>query len=257
MSKKYPIYPDLAGKVAVITGGSRGIGAETARQLAKNGVKVAVNGRDQVAINKVVEEIKAEGGEAIGVIADTTDSRAVESMRQQVEQTWGVPHILVVFAGSGGEPIPTLEITEERWKAVVDANLTATFLVTKSFLPGMVKEKRGSVILMASSAGRLPSPASAPYSAAKAGIIMLSRHLAADMGKDGIRVNCLSPSMIVTEKVQQNMPVEQQQQTARFFPLQRLGQPYDVAAATVFLASDASEWLSGLTIDVAGGRITL
>mgnify|MGYP001128269616 FL=1 len=257
MSQKYPVYPDLAGKVAVVTGGSRGIGAETARQLARNGVKVAVNGRDQAAIDKVVADIRAEGGEAMGIAADTTDSAAVERMRQEVEQAWGVPHIVAGVAGSGGEPVPTLETSDARWKAVIDTNLTATFLVTKSFLPGMVKEKRGSVITMASSAGRLPGPASAPYSAAKAGIIMFSRHLAADMGKFGIRVNCLAPSLIVTEKVQQNMPKEQQEQTARFFPLQRLGETYDVAATTLFLASEAASWLTGLTIDVAGGRVSL
>ena len=91
MSQKYPVYPDLAGKVAVVTGGSRGIGAETARQLARNGVKVAVNGRDQAAIDKVVADIRAEGGEAMGIAADTTDSAAVERMRQEVEQAWGVP----------------------------------------------------------------------------------------------------------------------------------------------------------------------
>jgi 3-oxoacyl-[acyl-carrier protein] reductase len=257
MSENYPSYPDLAGKIAVVTGGSRGIGAETARALARNGVKVAVNGRDQAAIYGVVAEIQAAGGEAIGVRADTTDSAAIEKMRQEIEQTWGVPHILAVFAGSGGEPAPTLEMSEERWRAVIDGNLTATFLVTKSFLPGMVEQKRGSVITMASSAGRLPSPASAPYSAAKAGIIMLSRHLANDLGKSGIRVNCISPSSILTEKMQRQMPLEQQEQVAKYFPLQRLGQPSDVAATAVFLASDAAAWLSGLTIDVAGGRISL
>lgn len=257
MSENTPTYPDLAGKIAVVTGGSRGIGAETARVLARNGVKVAVNGRDQAAIAEVVGQIKSEGGETIGIAADTTDASAIEQMRQQIEQTWGVPHVLAVFAGSGGEPTPTLQMSEEQWRKVIDANLTATFLVTKSFLPGMVDLKRGSVITMASSAGRQPSPASAPYSAAKAGIIMLSRHLAADLGKFGIRVNCISPSSILTEKVQQNMPLQQQEQVAKFFPLQRMGTPYDVAATAIFLASDAAAWLSGLTIDVAGGRISL
>jgi 3-oxoacyl-[acyl-carrier protein] reductase len=257
MSGSLPIYPDLVGKVALVTGGSRGIGAETSRLLAKSGVKVAVNGRDAAAIEAVVNQIRAGGGEAIGVQADCTDSAAIEAMRQQIEQELGSPEILAVFSGSGGEPTPTVEMSEERWHAVIDANLTATFLVVKSFLPAMIERKHGSIITMASSAGRLPSPASAAYSAAKAGVIMLSKHLATDMGKHGIRVNCLAPSSILTEKVQRQMPLAQQQQVASYFPLGRLGQPEDVALTTLFLASDSSAWLTGLTVDVAGGRISL
>jgi 3-oxoacyl-[acyl-carrier protein] reductase len=257
MSANLPTYPDLVGKVAVVTGGSRGIGAETSRVLAKNGVKVAVIGRDAAAIEGVVNQIQAGGGEALGIQADCTRSAEIERMRQQVEQELGFPEILAVFAGSGGEPTPTVQMSEERWHAVIDANLTATFLTVKSFLPAMIEHKRGAIITMASSAGRLPSPASAAYSAAKAGVIMLSRHLAADMGKHGIRVNCIAPSSILTEKVQRQMPPAMQQQVAASFPLGRLGNPEDVALTTLFLASDSAAWLTGLTLDVAGGRISL
>lgn len=257
MNESFPTYPDLAGKVALVTGGSRGIGAETARLLAKSGVKVAVNGRDKAAIEMVVKQIGDNGGTALGVVADTTDAAAIERMRQQIEQELGAPEILAVFAGGGGEPTNTIEMSEERWHAVIDANLTATFLIVKAFLPAMIEHKGGSVITMASSAGRLPTPASAAYSAAKAGIIMFSRHLATDMGKHGIRVNCLTPSSILTEKVQRYMPVEQQKQVAASFPLGRIGSTADVALATLFLASESAAWLSGLTVDIAGGRISL
>jgi 3-oxoacyl-[acyl-carrier protein] reductase len=121
MSANLPTYPDLVGKVAVVTGGSRGIGAETSRILAKNGVKVAVIGRDAAAIEGVVNQIQAGGGEALGIRADCTNLAEIERMRQQVEQELGFPEILAVFAGSGGEPTPTVPMSEERWHAVIDS----------------------------------------------------------------------------------------------------------------------------------------
>lgn len=257
MNGDWPTYPDLAGKVAVVTGGSKALGAATCRLLAANGVKVAVVGRDEAAIAKIVSEIAAQGGQALGVAADCTDFGAIERMRAQVEQKLGPVEVLAAFAGGSGEPTPTGQLSEEKWRAVLDTNLTATFLTVKSFLPGMIERQRGSIILMSSSAGRLPGEANAAYAAAKAGIAMFSRHLAKEAGKNGIRVNCLSPSAVLNERMKAYMSEEQQQQLARQFPLGRLGQPEDVGLATLFLASDSSSWLTGLTVDVAGGRIII
>ena len=119
----------------------------------------------------------------------------------------------------------------------------------------MRERGRGSIITMASSAAREPTPAPAPYAAAKAGIIMLTRHVAAQEGPYGLRVNCLSPAMILTERTSAHVPAEQRERIAARYPMRRLGEPDDVAAATLFLASDASSWLTGLVIDVAGGSI--
>jgi 3-oxoacyl-[acyl-carrier protein] reductase len=173
-TENYPTYADLANKVAVVTGGSRGIGAASCRPLVQNGAKVAVNGRDEAAINSVVQEIRGSGGEAIGVAADLTDFAAVERMRGWVEQELGAVDVLAAFAGGQGYPTPTEQMAEEQWRSVIDSDLTTTFLTVRSFLPGMIERGRGSIVTMASSAGRLPSQASAAYAAAKAGVVMFS-----------------------------------------------------------------------------------
>jgi 3-oxoacyl-[acyl-carrier protein] reductase len=253
---KVPTYPDLAGKVAVVTGGSGGIGAATCRLLAANSVKVAVNGRDEAKIGAVVDTIRSTGGEVLGVAADCTDLVAVERMRQQVEEEFGPAGVVAAFAGGGrARPGPVAQITEEEWHSTVDANLTATFLTFKSFLPGMIERGRGSIVTMASSAARFPTGAPTPYAAAKAGVIMLTRQVANEVGKHGVRVNCLAPHTVLVERTRRFMPEEQQRRIAAEIPLGRLGTPEDVALATVFLASDSSSWITGETLDVAGGKV--
>lgn len=249
-------YPDLAGKVAVVTGGSHGIGAETVRQLAANGAKVAVVARDETAINEAVEEVERDGGTAVGASADVTDFPAIERMRARVEAQLGPVDVLAAFAGGQGTPVPTPEMPTDRWRQVIESDLTSVFLTVRSFLPGMVERGRGSIVTMASSAGRQPSQANAAYAVAKAGVVMLTRHLASEVGPRGVRVNCIAPSSILTERNEQLFPDEVKQQIAAMHPLGRMGTPDDVASTALFLASDASSWLTGVTIDVAGGRVT-
>ncbi len=256
MMKENVPYPDLMGKTAVVTGGSSPIGAEICRLLAANGARVVVSGRNRNAVDETVESLRGEGGEAVGIIADCTDSSAIERMREETERTFGPAEILVTVAGGFGAPTPFEEIDEEEWSFVVDANLTSTFLTIQGFLPGMILRGTGSILTMASSAGRLPGGASAPYAAAKAGVIMLSRHLAREMGPHGIRVNCLAPDAIDVGW-QGELPEETKRQMIAQFPLGRVGMPDDVAQAAVFLLSDKSSWITGVTLDVAGGRIML
>jgi len=252
-----PTYPDLAGKVVVVTGGSGGIGAATCRMLAANGVNVVVNGRNQPAIDSVVDQIRSSGGRAIGVSADCTDFSAIERMREQVERDFGPVDVLAAFvAGGRARPAPTELTSEEDWRSTVDGTLTATFLTVKSFLPGMIARRRGAIVTMASSAGRAPTIGpSAAYAAAKAGVVMFSRHLAKEVGKHGIRVNCISPSTVMTETLEQQIPADRQREMTALHPLGRLGTPEDVALATLFLASESAAWLTGVTLDVAGGLI--
>ena len=139
----------------------------------------------------------------------------------------------------------------------MDGSLTATFLTLKSFLPGMIQRGRGAIVTMASSAARLPSQASAAYAAAKAGVVMFSKHVANEVGQHGVRVNCLAPSSVLTERVKRLMPEETQRQVASMHPLGRMGTPEDVALATLFLASESSSWITGVTLDVAGGRVII
>src|SRR6202035_5497775 len=146
-------YSDLAGQVVVVTGGSRGIGAETARAFAAQGARVCVVGRDRAALDEVVAAILEKGGTAIGVVADVTDFGAVEEVRSRAEAELGPVDVVVAFAGGGiARPGPTAAMSEAEWHSVVDGNLTATFLTLKSFLPGMQQRRHGSIITMASSA---------------------------------------------------------------------------------------------------------
>jgi 3-oxoacyl-[acyl-carrier protein] reductase len=258
VTENIPTYPDLAGKVAVVTGGSGGIGAASSRQLAANGARVAVHGRDEARIGAVVDKIGSVGGKAFGVTAEVTDFAAIEHMRRRVEEKLGPVEVLAAFAASGGPlPGPTVEITEEGWRSAIDGNLTSAFLTLKSFLPGMIERGRGSIVMMASSAGRVPTEAPTAYSAAKAGVVMLSRKVAEEVGPHGLRINCLAPDSILTERTQSYMTEEQVRQWAEAFPLGRMGAPEDVALATLFLASESSSWLTGVTLDVAGGKIML
>jgi 3-oxoacyl-[acyl-carrier protein] reductase len=251
-----PMFPDLQGKIALVTGGSRGIGADTCLALARNGVKVAVNGRDEARIQATVEAIRAIRGEAIAAPADCSGLSDVDAMRDRIHDEWGVPDFIVAFAGGGTEkPVPFEQITEQDWRSSIDNNLTSTFFTVKSFLPAMIGRGSGGVVSMASAGGRVAAGAPAGYGAAKAGVIMLTRHLANEAGKHGIRANCISPSAILTERTRQNISGEQEQKMRAAFPLGRLGHPDDVAAATLFLLSSASSWITGVTLDVAGGRV--
>ncbi|MHB1533486.1 MAG: SDR family NAD(P)-dependent oxidoreductase [Acidimicrobiales bacterium] len=251
------IYPDLAGKVAVVTGGSRGIGAATAAALAANGVAVAVVGRDRAAIDSTVEAITAKGGQAIGVAADCTVEDDLDALRHQVTAQLGPLDVLAAYAGGDGMPVPTATETAAHWRRVVESDLTSTFLTISAFLPSMIERHTGAIVTMASAAARQAAKSSAAYAAAKAGVIALSRHLAGEYAHAGIRVNCLAPSAIENDKMRTWMSDEQRQALGEAFPLGRIGQPEDVAAATVFLASAGASWITGITLDISGGKVML
>src|SRR5262245_37053392 len=247
----------LNERIALVTGSSRGIGAAIARLFATEGAKVAVHGRDANALSAVRAHIEQAGGVAIQVQADVTRFDELDKMRRQVEDTLGPIDILVANAGgSFTMPGPLEEISEDGWRASLEGNLTATFLTIKSVLPGMKERKAGNIITISSSAGRKPHPnAPIPYSAAKAGIQILTQDLAAQVGPFNIRANCIAPETILTERNQQRIPQAQVKAFTEMHPIKRLGTPEDVARAALFLASDASAWITGVIIDVAGGAV--
>lgn len=257
MATPLPTYPDLAGRIAVVTGGSRGIGAATAGALAANGAAVAVVGRDEDALTAVAEGIRGRGGQALPVAADCTDEADVDRLARVVEQELGPPDILLAFAGGGGMPVPTDQETVGHWREVIETDLTSTFLTVGAFLESMIERRRGTIITMSSAAARQAARSNAAYAAAKAGVIAFTRHLAGEFGPRGIRVNCLAPSAIENERIRTWTTEEQRNELARSFPLGRIGQPEDVAGAALFLASDVSSWITGITLDVAGGKIML
>jgi 3-oxoacyl-[acyl-carrier protein] reductase len=245
----------LKNKVVLVTGSSHGIGAGIAGQFAEHGARVVVHGRDAAAMSAVTARIDEAGGQAMSVAADVTKFSELEAMRHRIESELGPVEVLV--ANAGGNPVPPgplEEVSEEGFRAAVDGNLTATFLTIKSFLPGMKERKAGNIITVSSAAGRRANPRSpVPYAAAKAGIQILTQDVAAQAGPFGVRVNCLAPETIMTERNQRQIPADLQEQLAGMHPLQRLGTPEDVARAAVYLASDESSWITGVILDVAGG----
>ena len=248
--------PDFTGRVAVVTGGSRGIGAEIAAALARSGARVVVSGRDAGALARVVHAIQDQGGQALAVVADVTDEAALSELRAQAVAAFGPVCLLVANAGGGGVPEPLSRMSAEDWRATLETNLTSAFLTLKVFLPAMMEARRGAIVTMASTAGRQLSGASAAYAAAKAGLLSLTRQAAAEAGPSGVRVNAVAPSSIVTDRMAAQ-PEAVRQQIAQGFPLRRLGEVDDVANATLFLLGESAGWITGVTLDVAGGRVML
>jgi 3-oxoacyl-[acyl-carrier protein] reductase len=250
---------DLQARVALVTGSSRGIGRAIAIHLAKRGATVAVHGRDEAAVESVVKEIESADGRALAVTADLTHFEQIEAMRRRIGEHLGVVDILV--ANAGGSPVPPApleDMSEDEWRASVDANLTATFLTVKAFLPEMKSRRRGVVITMSSAAARRPTERSPiAYAAAKAGIELLTKELALQAGPQGVRVNCIAPETILTERNLERIPAGVQEQLRDTHPIRRLGTPEDVAETAGFLASDGSSWISGVVIDVAGGSVVV
>jgi 3-oxoacyl-[acyl-carrier protein] reductase len=250
-------YPDLAGKTAIITGGSRGIGAATAAALARNGVAVAVVGRDEAALSAVTDRITEAGGQAIWVAADCTVPADLDRMASTVTGQLGPADIVAAFAGGNGMPVPTDAETPEHWRAIVETDLNSAFYTVRVALPAMLERGSGTIITMASAAARQAARSAAGYAAAKAGVIAFTRHLAGEYAARGVRANCLAPSAVENDKMRAWMTAEQRAELGASFPLRRIGQPEDVAAAALFLASDASSWITGATLDIAGGKIML
>lgn len=243
---------ELDGRVALVTGSSRGIGAAIAVRFAQAGARVVVHGRDAAAVEEVRSEV-----DGFAVRGDVTVSADLARMRTEILAAVGPLDVLVANAGSSdSRPGPIEDITEESWRADVERNLTATFLTVKTFLPDLKQRGSGSIITMSSAAGRKPHGHTlVAYGAAKAGVQIFTQDLAAQVGPFGIRANCLAPETIMTETNQRWIPADTQRTLAESHPLRRLGTPDDVAAAALFLASVASGWITGVIVDIAGGAV--
>jgi 3-oxoacyl-[acyl-carrier protein] reductase len=250
---------ELQDRIALVTGSSRGIGAAIADLFASRGASVVVHGRDREAVESVTAQIRKSGGTALPAICDLTHYDEVEALRLTIEQELGPVEILVANAGGGPvRPGPVEEVPESEWRESIDANLTTTFFTIKAFLPGMKQRGHGNIITVSSAVARRPSPQSPiGYAAAKAAIELVTKEVAAQAGPAGVRVNCVAPETILTERNAEQIPLDRQEQLSLAHPVQRLGVPNDVAEAALFLASDHSAWISGVTLDVAGGSVLL
>lgn len=244
---------NLAGRVAIVTGSGQGIGKAIAVGLAQAGADVVVADKDVTLGESVAGEIRALGRNAMLSTVDVREGDQVNEMVQGCVAKFGRVDILVNNAG-GFFVAPALEISEKGWDAVVRMNLKSTFLCSKAVAGIMIAQKKGVILNIASSSGEGPSPGSAHYGAAKAGVIALTQTLAVEWAPH-IRVNAIAPGVIATPGTK--FIWEDAARRARIesgVPLRRYGQPEDIAAAVLYLVSDASDYVTGQVLDVNGGR---
>ena len=245
----------LDGKVALITGASSGIGAATAKCMAANGARVAINfHRNKQGAEATRDDIVARGGSAIVIQADVKQATEVESLIKRTQDELGPIDILVNNAGSLIERLRILDLTEERWDEVIDLNLKSAFLCCRAVAASMMERKSGAIINVSSIAGRNGGAlGSIHYSTAKGGVITFTKGLAKELGAFGIRVNAVSPGVIDTPYHEQFSTAEMMKGYVAGIPLGRVGTPDEVASVICFLASSASSYLAGETIEINGG----
>jgi 3-oxoacyl-[acyl-carrier protein] reductase len=243
---------NLEGKTALVTGASRGIGKAIALELARLGADVAINyaGNEQKATD-VAEEIKEMGRRSFIVQCDISDSDAVQSMVKETVDQFGRLDILVNNAGITRDNL-LMRMKEQEWDDVIDTNLKGVFLCTKAVTRQMMKQRSGRIINISSVVGRIGNAGQANYTAAKAGVIGLTKASARELAARGITVNAIAPGFISTDMTDE-LPVEAKEQLIGQIPLGTLGEVEDIAAAAAFLAGDGAKYITGQVIGVDGG----
>jgi len=250
----------LYNKNAIVTGGARGMGFAIAKALFQEGARVAVLDVDEKGAAEAAKQLDEKQDRAIGSKIDVTKSSDVRPFVQEMKKRWGSVDILVNNAGGAlNTPYILEEIQEKDWNLVVDVNLKGAFLCCQAVIPEMVKQRGGTIVNISALAGHWrASLAGVQYTAAKAGVEGLTRQLAYDWGKAGIRVNAVAPTVTMTgdriKSLWDNKSEEEKKKILSNIPLGRLGTPEEVASVVVFLASDESSYITGITIDVSGGR---
>ena len=244
----------LAGKTAIITGASRGIGAEIARKFAADGAKVVVNySGSQEKAEAVVAGIQANGGEAIAVKANVSDAESVKAMVDETMKAFGSVDILVNNAGITRDNL-IMRMKDDEWDDVINTNLKGVFVCTKAVTRQMMKQRAGRIINIASIVGVMGNAGQANYVASKAGVIGLTKTTARELASRGITANAVAPGFITTDMTDQ-LTEEVQKAMLGQIPLGRFGAPEDVAKAALFLASDDASYMTGQTLHLDGGMV--
>lgn len=243
---------DLDGRVAVITGGSGGIGLAAAHRMIESGAKVALWDYDRAALAEAERALPGMPGHQVDVTDETAIIRAAEATIGQFQRI----DILVNAAGITAPKTLIADYPADLWRKIVDINLTGTFLCCKAVLPHMQKANYGRIVNIASVAGKEGNPFSAPYSASKAAVISFTKSLAKETAATGIRVNCIAPAIVATKNLYHDMPEEMRRLWVSRVPMGRPGTPEEVAAMIAWLASEDCSFTTGAAFDISGGRAT-
>lgn len=245
----------LKDKVTLVTGGACGLGRAIARCFAKEGALVLILDKAEEEAGNTAREIESQGGKAVALKVDATQGQEVTNVVDEIAGKWGRIDILVNNIG-WNECISFLETDEELWRTSLDINLLVPMRFCRAVLPYMVKQRYGRVVNIASIAARQPRPMAVTYSAAKAGVVAITRSLAVAMAPYNIRVNCIAPALIETELLKQNTP-ELIGPILKQTALGRYCQPEEIAAAVLFFASDEASYIVGQSLHVDGGNCML
>jgi 3-oxoacyl-[acyl-carrier protein] reductase len=240
------------GQTAIVTGGARGIGAAIAGRLADEGAAVMIADIDRVAAEETAEAI---GGQSIAQTLDVTDPASWEATVSAATRAWGKIDALVNNAGIAGRSAPVWELDIAEWRQVIDIDLTGVFLGCRAVIPTMVAAGSGRIVNIASIAGKEGNPNAAPYSAAKAGVIGLTKAIAKEVAIKGVLVNAVAPAVIETPILEQVSEEHIRYMTSRI-PMGRVGKPEEVAALVAFLCSRDLTFSTGAVYDISGGRAT-
>lgn len=242
---------ELVGKLALVTGAAQGIGKAVALLLAREGADVAVSDVNIEKAEETCREIQSLGRNAMAINVDVRRADDVEKMVQAIMERFGRIDILVNNAGIARDKL-ILRMTEEDWDAVLDVNLKGTFHCTKAVIKHMSKQRSGKIVSIASVVGEMGNAGQANYSASKAGVIGLTKTVAREFAQRGINVNAIAPGYIQTPMTDA-LPEKAKDDLKRLIPMERLGQPEDVAQAVLFLVSDRSSYITGHVLKVNGG----
>jgi 3-oxoacyl-[acyl-carrier protein] reductase len=239
---------DLSGKAALVTGASGGIGGAIARVLHAAGAKVMLHGTRRLALEELAASLQER---AFIAAADLGDPAAADALVKTAEEAMGQLDILVNNAGLARDML-AMRMKDEDWQKVIDIDLTAGFRLARASLRGMLRRRWGRIVGVSSVVGVTGNPGQANYAAAKAGMIGMSKALAAEVAQRGITVNCVAPGFIATAMTAA-MTAEQQERIAQVIPMGRVGTPDEVAAGVLFLASDEARYVTGATLHINGG----
>ena len=249
---------DLKGRVAIITGAGQGMGAAVAEALAANGATVVVNDIDIKKAKKVAQKIARENRQAIAIQADVSNYQQVAQMVDTVLEKYGIIDILVNNAGILRRRRFIEEINDDEWDLVMNVNVKGFFNCSKAVIGIMKKQKSGKIVNMSSSAGRSTSElGGAHYTASKAAVLGLTRHLAREVASLNINVNAVCPGLIDTAMVKSSVSQKELEAQIKAIPMGRLGTPEEVADLVLFLVTDASSYINGATIDIGGASLLI